>query len=209
MSAEDDRELLEAWRGGDRSAGGKLLSRHFRTLYMFFATKVGQQHEVEDMVQRTLTGALEGVERYRGEASVKTWLLSIARNILRQWAYERSRQRRREAPIGEQSVADLGVGVSTAFALAREQKLLVSGLQRLPIDSQMILELYYWEKLKARELAQVFDVPEGTIRGRLRKAKDLLEAELGALTRSNEELASVIDGLETWAAKIAAQVQGR
>ncbi|EDM76493.1 RNA polymerase sigma-70 factor, ECF subfamily protein [Plesiocystis pacifica SIR-1] len=202
----DDSALLEAWRGGDRTAAGELLSRHFRSLYLFFATKVGQQHEVEDLVQRSFTGALEGVARYRGEANVKTWLLSIARNVLRQWAYERSRQRRREAPIGDSSVADLGAGISTAFELAREQRLLVAGLQRLPLDSQMILELYYWEKLKARELAVVFEAPEGTIRGRLRKAKDLLEVELGTLARSGEELSSVLEGLETWAQAIAEQV---
>jgi len=200
----DDRELLEAWRAGDRKAGGALLERHMRALYMFFATKVRDRAEIDDLVQRTVAGALEGLPRFRGEAAPKTWLLAIARNVLRQWAWERTRKDRREQALGEVSVADLGVGVSTAFAAAREQKLLVTALQRLPLDAQMILELYYWEQLKARELAVVFEAPEGTIRGRIRKAKALLEAELDSLTRSGEELASVLQGLETWAEEIAA-----
>ena len=200
---EDDSALLEAWRAGDKQAGGRLLQRHFRALYLFFATKVGHGEEVEDLIQRTFTGALEGLPRFRGEAAPKTWLLAIARNVLRQWAWERQRQRSREEGLGENSVADLGVGVSTAFAQAREQRLLVTGLQRLPIDAQMILELYYWEGLRARELAVVFAAPEGTIRGRIRKAKTLLEAELDAMARTGEELSSVIQGLETWAGEIA------
>ncbi|KIG15906.1 RNA polymerase sigma-70 factor [Enhygromyxa salina] len=204
--ATNDIELLAAWREGDRDAGGKLLTRHFRSLYMFFATKVGHQVEVEDLVQRTFTGALEGIGRFRGDAAVKTWLLAIARNVLRQWAWERKRKRTREAQIGDSSIADLGVGVSTAFAQAREQKLLVTALQRIPIDAQMILELYFWERLKARELAVVFEIPEGTVRGRIRKAKALLEAELNELTRTGEELASVMQGLETWAGEVANQV---
>ncbi|EDM76207.1 RNA polymerase sigma-70 factor, ECF subfamily protein [Plesiocystis pacifica SIR-1] len=202
----DDAELLAAWREGSREAGGQLLERHFRSLYLFFVTKVGHGGEVDDLIQRTFTGAVEGLERYRGEAAVKTWLLAIARNVLRQWAWERKRKRTREEGLGEVSVADLGVGVSTAFRQAREQKLLVAGLQRLPIDAQVILELYYWEGLRAREIAGVFAIPEGTVRGRIRKAKVLLEAELDALTRTGEELASTLQGLETWAADIAAQV---
>jgi RNA polymerase sigma-70 factor (ECF subfamily) len=202
----DDGTLLDAWRGGDRKAGGELLQRHVRTLHRFFATKVNNQTEVEDLVQRTFIGALEGADRFRGDATVKTWLLAIARNVYRQWAWERSRKQQREAGLGDDSVADLGVGVSTAFEQKRGQKLLVMSLQRIPIDSQIILELYFWERLKAREIAAVFEIPEGTVRGRLRKAKALLEAEIDNLSRTGEERESVMQGLETWAAEIAGQV---
>lgn len=201
--ATTDAELLEAWRAGDREAGSKLLDRHFRSLYLFFATKVGHRPEVEDLVQRTCTGAVEGLLRFRGDASAKTWLLAIARNVLRQWAWERNRRSNREEGLGSISVADLGVGVSTAFDRAREQRRLVAGLQRLPIDSQIILELYYWEKLRAREIAEVFEIPEGTVRGRIRKAKARLEDELRASTGGGAEHASVVQGLETWAAEVA------
>ena len=205
----DDLELLEAWRGGDRAAGGALLQRHFRALYLFFSTKLRDRSELDDLIQRTCTAALEGLPRFRGDAAPKTWLLAIARNVLRQWAWERTRKDTREQELGEVSVADLGVGVSTAFAAMREHKLLVSALQRLPLDAQMILELYYWEQLKARELATVFEIPEGTVRGRIRNAKALLEAELDALARTGEELASALDGLETWAEQIAAAARGQ
>lgn len=200
---DDEFELLHAWRAGDREAGGVLLQRHFRSVYMFFATKIGHGDDVEDLVQRSFTGALEGLDRFRGDASVKTWLLAIARNVLRQWAWERKRKRERERDLGETSVADLGVGPSTAFAQHHEHKLLLTALQRLPVDDQIVLELYYWEQLKAREIAQVFGIPEGTVRGRIRKAKQSLEAQLDTLARTREELESVLHGLETWAADIA------
>ena len=101
---------------------------------------------------------------------MRSWLFGIARNILRQWFEKRGRARRREQDIGEVSIIDLGMGPRTAVELRHEQ-LLVTALQRLAMDSQILLDLVYWEKLKGRELAAVFGVPEGTIRGRIRKAK--------------------------------------
>ena len=67
-----DAELLSAWRGGDKQAGGELIARYFRRVYRFFASKVASASEVEDLVQRTLTGAVEGLERFQGQASGRT-----------------------------------------------------------------------------------------------------------------------------------------
>ncbi len=200
-----DAELLIAWRDGDTKSGSELFGRHFRVIHRFFASKVGP--ETDDLVQRTFVGALEGAHRYRAEASVKTWLLSIARNVLRQWAWERGRRDRRESAF-EVSVADLGVGPNTALDLAREQRVLVTGLQRIPLQQQTLLELYYWENLTAKQIASIFECPEGTVRGRIRKARQLLKAELDALARDPQEAESGLAGLETWAAQLAHQWAG-
>lgn len=198
----DDQQLLTAWRAGDRRAGGELIGRHFRPLYRFFASKVASASEAEDLVQRTFTGAVEGLERFRGEASARTWLFSIAHNILRQWYERRTRERAREGDAAPVSVADLGAGPNTLLALRHEQRLLVTALQRLPLDAQVLLELTYWEKLTARELGEVLGAPEGTIRSRLRRAKEELRATLDALTRTREELEATMKGLETWAGEL-------
>ncbi|MCA9712850.1 MAG: sigma-70 family RNA polymerase sigma factor, partial [Myxococcales bacterium] len=134
--------------------------------------------------------------------SARTWLFAIARNILKQWFERRARARAREGPAIERSIADLGAGPNTVLQLRREQRLLVAALQRLPLDAQVLLELVYWERLKARELAEVFDAPEGTIRTRLRKAKQELRGTLDELTRTAEELEMTMKGLETWAGEL-------
>ncbi len=207
MSASD-RDLLRAWRAGDRRAGGELISRYFTSLYRFFASKVASASEVEDLVQRTFTGAVEGLDRFQGQASVRTWLFAIARNILKQWYERRVKSRARESPAPARSVADLGAGPSTVLRLRHEQRLLVAALQRLPLEQQMLLELTYWERLKARELAEVFEVPEGTIRTRLRKAKLELRGTLDALTRDAAAIETTMKGLETWAGELRAAWRG-
>ncbi len=188
-----------AWRGGDRRAGAALFDRHFASIRRFFVNKACSESEVEELVQRSFVAALESAERFRGEASVKTWLISIARNIQREWIREVMREAIDAVePDGLRSEA-LGPGITTNLDVKREQQLLLTALRRLPLDQQTLLELFYWEELTAGELVEVFGVPEGTIRTRLRKAKLDLRGSIEALARTQEELDSTRSGLEGWA----------
>ena len=179
----NDHELLTAWSTGDRRAGAALFDRHFASIRRFFINKACTEGEVEELVQRSFVAALESAGRFRGDANVRTWLISIARNIQREWIREVMR----------------GPGISTGLDVQREQQILLTALRRQPIEQQTLLELFYWEELTASELAEVFGVPEGTIRTRLRKAKLDLRGTIDTLARTPEELDSTRSGLEGWA----------
>jgi len=194
--AGDDFELLTAWRAGERSAGGELFARHFDSVYRFFANKI--ERDVDDLVQRTFTACVEGKERFRGQSSFRTYLFGIAHNVLRAHlrALHRDRARFDEALT---SVFDLGLNPNVLAAKRHEEQLILQALRRIPIEHQTILELYYWEDLTASDLAEMFETPEGTIRGRIRRAKQLLEEQLEALSESDALLESTRSGLESWA----------
>lgn len=199
-----DMTLLLAWRDDDRRAGDEFVGRHYRAIYRFFASKLADPNEVEDLVQRTFMAATAGLERFAAEASGRTWLYAIARNLLRQWFEVRGRSRGREEDLGESSIAQLepGPGPSTIIELAAEQRLLLEALRRLPLDAQLILELRYWEGLKTREIAVVLGCPANTARSRVGRAKQDLRAILDRLTRTEAQLESTMHGLETWAAQL-------
>ncbi|MCH9682153.1 MAG: sigma-70 family RNA polymerase sigma factor [Deltaproteobacteria bacterium] len=198
----DDLALLTAWQQGDRQAGGQLIDRYLSRILRFFRNKTGSTEQAEDLTQRTFRGASEGVLRFRHDASVRTWLFAIARNVLRQWAEQIARQRGRTEPLGEISVADLGLGPATVAGRRREQRLMLEALRHLPIESQLVLELSYWEQLTAREIGEVLDCPEGTARSRLRSARQLLRGTLEQLARNPSELDTTVNGLETWAREL-------
>ena len=84
----------------------------------------------------------------------------------------------------------------------REQRLLLQALRRIPIDLQVVLELYYWERLPANQVAEVVGVPEGTARTRIRRAKQLLEQEMAKIAANPEDLSSTLVNLEEWAADL-------
>lgn len=188
-----------AWRTGDRRAGAVLFDRHFASIRRFFINKACTESEVEELVQRSFVAALESAGRFRGDASVRTWLISIARNIQREWIREVMREAVELAEPDLMCSERLGPGVSTGLDVQREQQILLTALRRLPIEQQTLLELFYWEELTAGELAEVFEVPEGTIRTRLRKAKLDLRGTIDALARTPQELDSTRSGLEGWA----------
>lgn len=188
-----------AWGTGDRRAGAVLFDRHFASIRRFFVNKACTESEVEELVQRSFVAALESAGRFRGDASVRTWLISIARNIQREWIREAMREGVELVEPDLMCSERLGPGISTGLDAQREQQILLTALRRLPIEQQTLLELFYWEELTASELAEVFGVPEGTIRTRLRKAKLDLRGTIDGLARTPEELDSTRSGLEGWA----------
>lgn len=191
-----DFDLLEAWRAGDASAGNELFHRHFDSVCRFFANKLGD--DVDDLIQKTFLACVEGKERFRGDASFRGYLFGVARNVLRRYFRDKKYHRQRFDEL-EQSVHDLAPGPSMIVAEKREQQVLLQALRQIPLDHQITLELYYWEAMSASELGAVLGIPEGTVRGRIRRAKQLLEAELGKLADSPHLLESTIGDLEGWA----------
>ena len=97
------------------------------------------------------------------------------------------------------SVADLGASPGTLAQAREEQELLLLALRRIPIDFQIAVELYYWESLSTRELAEVLGVPEGTVRSRLARAREHLAREIEVLAASPQLRDSTMQGFDTWA----------
>lgn len=203
---EADLELLEAWRGGDRDAGGKLFQRHFDSICRFFANKIDR--DVDDLVQRTFTACVEGRERFQGRSSFRTYLFGVAHNVLRSHLRKRKREGDR-FEIGVTSVFDMGLSPSTLIAQKKEQQLTLQALRQIPLDHQVVLELYYWESLTAADIGEVLGHPEGTIRGRIRRGKELLEVELEKLAENDALLTSTISNLDGWAKSLRQRVLGK
>jgi RNA polymerase sigma-70 factor (ECF subfamily) len=198
-----DGQLLEAWRRGDVEAGGELYDRHVGAVARFFRNKLPDH--AEELIQETFLALVESRERIREGITVRAYLLGIARNkLLKQ--LEKLAGSRAKFDHEAQSVADLAPGPSTVMARKREQRLLLEGLRRIPVEHQIALELFYWEGLPAAEIADVFGISHSAMRSRLSKARELLEAQMAALADSPELLGSTVAGLDDWVAEIRARM---
>lgn len=142
-------------------------------VYRFFRTKVGS--ESADLVQQTFLACIEARDRYRGHASFKTFLLAIARHQL--FAFYRE-QKKLALDVTVTSLRDLGTSPSGLLARHERERLLTEALRHVPLESQMILELVYWEGLSGAELARVLEVPANTASSKLRRARLALAAVL-------------------------------
>lgn len=201
MSASD-YDLLDAWRGGDAEAGNQLFERHFDSVCRFFRNKVNEG--VDDLIQRTFLACVESKDAFRGDATFRTYLFTLARNTLYAHFKRTHKERARLDPL-EVSVHDLGPTPTGIVAKRKEQRVLLEALRAIPVEHQVTLELYYWEELSAADLGRVLGVPEGTVRTRIRRAKSLLEQAIERLQKGDADLASTMANLEDWARSLRDQ----
>ncbi len=194
-----DRELLDAWGSGEKIAGAALFDRHFGALSRFFRNKAGDA--ADDLIQHSLLACLEARDRFEGKSSFRTFLFAIARNVL--YDHYRARHRRPQPPdFSVSSLAEFAPSPTSVIAAAGRQRSLLEALRSIPLQFQVVLELSFWERMTAAEIGEVVGAPEGTVRTRLRRAKELVAKELKRIENLGLPLETTIHQLDDWAAAV-------
>lgn len=134
---DDDLELLERWRTGDTPAGQALFARHFRSVYRFFEHKVGA--DADDMVQRTFAACVGARDRFRGEASFRTYLFAIARKQL--YSFLRQQPKGKHVDFEVTSIADIVTSLVSRLGRVQQIEQVRHALSQLPADQQLLLEI--------------------------------------------------------------------
>ena len=167
---ETEKQLLEAIRGGERTAMRRLYDR-----YSGYAMAIGLRYlpegdEVRDVLQDSFVRILTSIGQfnYHGEGSLKSWVSRIVSN--RSVDYLREHQRFRvvsgipDEP-DEEEEPDVG-GVPP--------DVLTKMIGRLPVNYRMVLNLYVFEQRSHREIAQLLDIKESTSSSLFFRAKKML-----------------------------------
>lgn len=204
-ASSSDREVFAAWQDGDRRAGQILIERHYDSILRFFQSKAGAA--ADDLVQKTFLGCTEARERFRGASSFRTFLFAIARNVLFEHIRKRTKDRERSPDFTVSTIRDLDPGVSTHVHARAQSRLLVESLQRLPVAMQMAIELHYWEGFSVQEIAEIAEVPPGTIKSRLYRGRELVRQIMERLPANSGEHESVRVLLDDWARAVRDQVE--
>ena len=192
----DDFELLDAWAAGDAAAARELLKRYTGPLYRFFDRKV--DGPIEDMVQDTLVACVQGRDRFRREAGFRSYIFGIARHVL--YAQLRAQHRGAgELDLESSSLREIGPTPSEIVAKKKEQQILLEALRHLPVETQVLFELYHWQGLTALEIADVLGIGERAVRSRLHRAKEVLRETVERLAQTPDLLESTWADFEAWA----------
>ncbi len=194
---DTDLRLLAAWRTGDIQAGTSLFERHYPGVQRFFSNKVGND-DSEDLIQATFLGCLESLQRFRGEASFRTLLFAIARFKLLKYLRERCRDKKYLDPATV-SIAASSACFTSILAANKQRRALLAALRRLPLDTQLMLELFYWEALPVKDIAVILELPANTVKTRMRRGREQLVKELAALEICPNDIESSLAGLDRWA----------
>jgi len=159
----DESDLVRAAQNGDRDALGRLVSRHEGVVYRFLLGILTDEDRAADVTQETFVRALGSLDGFRGEASFRTWLLSIARNEA--WGALRRAGRRREAPLEDSpSLVDPDPDPETKALDSTEVERVRRALATLPEKQRMTVSLRLFDGLNYREIAELTDSTEGSAR---------------------------------------------
>lgn len=174
-TSHDDTALFEAWTQGDRDAGEELIQRHFPTVFRFFRSKVSG--DAEDLSQRTFLLCVEHRDRLWNTATFRAFLLGIARKVL--LSHFRDRMRDPSLVVfTERSIEQLRSSPSRMVAKREDGQRVWNALQKLPVDFQIAVELFYWEDMSIDEIAGVLETSKGTVKSRLHRARGKLKGDL-------------------------------
>ena len=106
--------------------------------------------------------------------------------------------RDRGADFDLERVQDLDGSPSQLVISHSEQALLVRALRHLPLELQIILELFYWQDLRSLDIAEILDMPHGTVRSRIRRAREQLAERIEQLADDPQLCASTVGNIEDW-----------
>ena len=201
--------LLRAWRGGDPAAGRRLIDTVHPRLVRYFSNKVANVSDEADLVQRTLLALVEGHERLLDDCAFWPFAYGIARNVLRDYVRQRLRVRREELDFQRVCVRDLDRSMSSIVAGQREGRAFVEALRDIAIDDQILLELRFFERMRAREIAEVIGIPRGSVHQALRRSLERLQDKVRARLREHaaETDDPTLERLDAWAAEVRAALR--
>jgi RNA polymerase sigma factor, sigma-70 family len=173
--APDDAALIARWRGGDERAATALVERHAQAIARFVAS-LGERDEVEEVVQDTFVRAFGSLDSFRGESSVRTWLLAIARNLLR----DRQRGRKRasyQVEVHDYDLVSSSSALEGAIAAETEQRLRVA-VDTLSPMQRSIFTLRVTEGLSYKEIAIAVGSTEGAARVHYHNAMRIIREKI-------------------------------
>lgn len=140
------------------------------TLQRFFRARIGADL-VADLVQRTWAAFARARERIPAGVMLRAFLFGAAR---RELLMQLRKQYRGERALAKMAASEAAATLSQVIAAREQDQILHRALGRIPLDSRRALELYYWEELSIGEIAGVLEIPAGTVKSRLARARRLL-----------------------------------
>ncbi len=174
VQPEDEQRLLARCREGDTRAFQTLIERYQDRAYGLALRVLHSESDAEEVAQDSFVRAWKALADFRGDAAFGTWLYRIVwRRALDRAAVLRARQVR-EAPL-ESAVdegVDAGVGSGGRTDAASWKRLTES----LTPPQQAVITLFYDQDLSVKDVAHALDMPEGTVKTHLSRARTALRA---------------------------------
>ncbi|MDD3483796.1 RNA polymerase sigma factor [Azovibrio restrictus] len=174
--------LVEQARAGRQTAFAELVSMHHLRVWRFILKSVHNPQDAEELAQETFLAAWRSLGSYRGDSRFSTWLLGIALNLARNHCNRSPSRREVELPEAEQLESLLAEGLDPYELVRQKHKLeaLQEAMAQLPPELREVITLVRLEGLSLEDAAGLLDIPLGTVKSRLSRARSRLAEDMHA-----------------------------
>ncbi len=182
---DPDHDLVSRWRTGDVSAFAALVRRHERKVYRLLLRMLGNPEEAKDAAQETFLNLHRHGHRFRGDALFSTFVYRVTANAALNRRRTLGRSRAREDALAHLQRTGLESPAGPpdpehAAAAAEERAVVQAALLQLPAKLRLPLVLYDIEGLPYPDIARTLELPEGTVKSRIHRARERLRESLVA-----------------------------
>ena len=170
MDAGRERDLVERCRRGDEGAFQELVDEYKRLVFALIARAIPDRSRAEDVAQDVFLRIYRGLPYFRGESRLSTWIYRIVANVCTQEHGRRPGPRLDERP--HQAAAPGATDRQFSDLEVRER--LEKAIARLAPNYRLLIAAHYLEGVQYDQLAQALDLPLGTVKTQLYRAKQQL-----------------------------------
>lgn len=179
-SKESDAELLAAIGAGDRRALEELYLSYHRRLARFLVRFTPRYENAEEIINDTFLVVWQSAKDFRRASQVSTWIFGIAyRTALKSIRRQKNHSAARSLDECPEQMVDPGLETEM-------QDWLLQGLEQLPVEQRLTLELAYHMGHSLEEIAAMTDAPVGTVKARMYHAREKLRQYLPVLGGHHE-----------------------
>lgn len=190
--AEADRKLIQAAKDGDEKAYERLMKKYQKSVYYLALKMVRNDEDAEDLTQESFAKAFASLNSFDPKFAFSTWLFRIATNscidyIRRKKLMTMSLDTGTKTEDGGNMVMqieDHGRTPYEQYLRSQRHEYLNIALGRLPERYKKLVELRYYKEYSYEEVAEELNLPLGTVKAQLHRARELLNQELSAMEQN-------------------------
>lgn len=178
-----DEELVRRFKAGDRSAYDELASRYEDRVFTLCLRWIGHRQVAEEVAQDVLIALYRSLAGFRGESKVSTWIYRVAVNHCKnRRLYRQRRKHDRHEPLEGRERDDApprqleaqGPGTDVRIHRSEAERVIHEALEKLDDNFRTIIVLRDIESLSYEEISNILDLPRGTVKSRLHRARSEL-----------------------------------
>ena len=166
----DQRELIQRCRSGDDTAFAELVDRYKDLVYGLIYRMVSDRSLADDLSQEVFLKIHRGLPYFRGEARLSTWIFRIVQNVCVQARGGRRHEESLDGSVGDRPRREHG-SVDGAFGGIEDRDRLDKALAQLPPNYRLLVVAHYVRGVQYDALAEALNVPLGTVKTHLYRAK--------------------------------------